>query len=220
MAKVHPIIKVEGKIGDRIYYTLNGKPVARRIAKKRRGPKTKGEQKKALFASEFGKASAAGRVLREALGEIYTRLNDRYLYQRINKIMALLRSADVSEPGFRTVAGGLATDEGQKLLADFDFHQKAVVFPRILTANTVPGKLQLHFSDDTTKPVTVLELQINFDNRAYRSHEHAFPKGVQAGPVTLKKRFRRKKGFTDLVFISGPGFLQAVGLGGRGKGKG
>ena len=210
MGKVHSILRLSGKVGDYVYYTLHGKKVVRKAAQKRRGPKTEGEKARTLQNSEFGKAAAAGKALRGALAEECRKLHDRYLYQRVNRLMPQLRSCDEAAAGSRTAAGGLATAAGQELLACFLFHKKRVNFPRLLKATRQRGTLLLQYKTAEPMPATLLEVQINFKNGAFRRHEHPFPQGLPDGAVTVKRKFRSKKGFTDLLLISGKGFLQGV----------
>lgn len=210
MGKVHSILRLSGKVGDYVYYTLNGKKVVRKAAKKRRGPKTEGEKARALQNAEFGKASVAGKALRTALAEECRGLNDRSLYRRVNRLMPQLRSCDPAAAGSRTAARGLATAAGQELLACFLFHKKRVNFPQVLNATRQGGTLTVQHMAAESVPATLLEVQINFENGAFRRHEHPFPQGLPDGAVTVKRKFRSKKGFTDLLLISGKGFLQGV----------
>src|SRR5690606_17463669 len=132
MGKYHTLFTISGKVGGYVYYVLNGKQVVRKAAGKRKGAKTKGEEERVLYNTEFGRASAAGKVLRQALSEELLILSDRYLYQRVNRLMLQLRSFDPCAPGDRAVAGGLHTKDGQALLAGFHFHKKYAPFPMLL----------------------------------------------------------------------------------------
>lgn len=210
MGKVHSIFKVSGKVGDYVYYMLNGKPVVRKAAAKGKGPKTKGEQERALYNREFGKVSAAGKVLRQALAEEVAVLNDRYLYQGVNGLMMQLRNFDPAAKGERRVAGGLSTEQGQAAMARFQFHKKRMHFPELLRATRQGGKLLLQVANSTPIPFGLLEMQINFDQGVFRKHRHSYPDGLAEGSVLIKRQFRSRKGFTDLVFVSGEGFLQGV----------
>src|SRR5690606_19072460 len=134
MGKYHTLFTISGKVGGYVYYVLNGKQVVRKAAGKRKGAKTKGEEERVLYNTEFGRASAAGKVLRQALAEELLKLNDRYLYQRVNRLMLQLRSLDPCASGERTVAGGLDTEDGQALLAGFLFHKTHASSPKLLSA--------------------------------------------------------------------------------------
>lgn len=212
MGKVHSIFGVTGKLGEYVFYRLNGKEIVRRAATKKKGPKTSAQQTVVEHNTEFGKASAAGKFLRIALAEECGRLHDPYLYQRVSKLMLSLKSCDPAPNGQRTAAGGLATPEGRYLLAGFNFHQKQVNFSKLLQALRIEGQLNLNFSPARKLPETIIELQLSFDTGKFRRHVHPFPENHERGTLMLKKQFRNKKGFTDLLLISGDGGLQGVAV--------
>lgn len=212
MKSVAPGTDLYGKVAGDVYYRLKGKPVKRKLPKKRQGPKTQGEEKKALYAKDFGHASAAGKVLRQALAEELGRLHDRYLYQHVNGLVTQLRNFDPAAPGERTVAGGLATEEGRTALADFLFHKKHGDFPNLLRATREGSQLSIEVSQISSKPTELLEVQVNFDKGKFRRHSHSYPNGIAECEVVFKRQFRSRKGFTDLVLVSGEKFLQGVVL--------
>src|SRR5690606_12874659 len=208
MGKFHTLFKISGKVGGYVYYVLNGKQVVRKAAGKRKGAKTKGEEERVFYNTEFGRASAAGKVLRRALAEEDLKLNDRYLYQRVNRLMLQLRSFDPCAPGERTVAGGLDTDDGRALLAGFLFHKKHAAFPKILSAKRKGTQVRIEVSEVSHKPMELLEVQINFNKCIFRKHSHSYPDGIAERSMVLKRQFRSRKGYSDLILISGKGFLQ------------
>ncbi len=210
MGKTHSPIKVNGKVGNDVHYMLNGIPVVRRMAKKKRGPKSKGEKERLLYNRDFGKASKAGKFLRRALEEELQLLKDRYVYQRVNRLSAQLFLCDPAAPGERLVAAGLATSEGQALFSSFVFHHKKVPYPQLKKAIRKPGKLCLEFSGISPNRAEVLELQVNFSNGAFRKHAHHLAELPADGSIVIKRIFRSRKGFTDLVMVSGEKFLQGV----------
>lgn|SRR5690606_27732316 len=212
MGKLHSIFKINGKVGDFVYYTLNGKPVVRKAAGKRKGPKSKNDQARTLNSIEFGKASVAGKILRQALTEDVLKLNDRYLYQRVNRLVMQLRILDSRAPGNRTVAGGLLTKEGEAIMAAFEFHKKPVDFPKLRSATHQGSTLRIVVAVVSNKPSELLEVQVNFDKGLFRKHYHSFPNGLSERIVDLKRKFRSRKGYTDFVIVSGKGFLQGVVL--------
>ncbi|WP_133440389.1 hypothetical protein [Chryseobacterium salivictor] len=134
MGKVHSLFEISGKVGDYVFYELNGQQVIRKAPSKKKGPKTEAQKSVALQNTEFGKASSAGKMLRVALAEECSRLHDRYLYQRVSKLMLRLKSCDGAPVGSRTVQGGLTTGEGQAALANFHFQKVQKNFPQLLNA--------------------------------------------------------------------------------------
>ena len=210
MGKVQSIFKMNGKLGGYVFYQLNGKQVARKLAGKKRGPKSEAQKKNEVRNTEFGKASSAGKFLREALAEECSRLNDRYLYQRVNKLMLALNSCDGAEPGLRTAAGGLGTDAGLALMRDFRFHKKHGHFPKLNSAVSHESFAMLHLSPSRTAVAGITEVQINLDNGDFRRHVHAVPELSTQNRMELKLNFRRKKGYRELLLVWGEGFLQGV----------
>src|SRR5690606_35351011 len=102
------------------------------------------------------------------------------------------------------------TDDGQALLAGFHFHKKYAAFPKILSAQRKGTHLRIKVSEVSHRPTEVLEVQINFEKRVFRKHQHSCPDGIAEREVIFKRQFRSRKGFTDLVMISGDGFLQGA----------
>ena len=193
MGKFHTLFTVSGKVGGYVYYVLNGKQVVRKAAGKKKGPKTQGEEERVLYNTEFGRASAAGKVLRQALAEEVLKLNDRYLYQRVNRLMLQLRSLDRAAPGERTVAGGLDTKDGQALLAGFHFHKKYAAFPKILRATRKGAQVRVEVSEVSPRPTELLEVQINFNKGVFRKHSHSYPDGIALREVIVKKTVQKQK---------------------------
>ncbi|MBU4538641.1 MAG: hypothetical protein L6264_08385 [Weeksellaceae bacterium] len=210
MGKVHSIFKVSGKLGDYVFYQLNGKQVARKLAGKKRGPKSQAEKENEVRNVEFGKASSAGKFLRTALAEECRRMNDRYLYQKINKLMLKLKAADPAEPGQRTPGGGLGTPEGRAMMRDFRFQKKHGHFPKLNSAVRKKGKAVLHFSPSRQPIEGMTELQINLQNGDYRRHLHPAPEVSAQNLTDVPLNFRQKKGYTELLLIWGEGFLQGA----------
>lgn len=210
MGKVQSIFKMNGKLGGYVFYQLNGKQVARKLAGKKRGPKSEAQKKNEVQNKEFAKASSAGKFLRAALAEECGRLNDRYLYQKINKLMLELRAADSAQIGLRKPAGGLYTPQGHVLMRDFRFHKKYGSFPKLLSAVRHEGTAMLHLSPSRSAVAGITELQINLDNGDFRRHVHAAPEMTPENLMELRLNFRRKRGYTELLLIWGEGFLQGV----------
>lgn len=208
MGKARSIFEISGKVGDFVFYTLHGKQVVRSVPAKKNNVSKQLNPIVAAQNTEFGKASAANKFLRHALAEECKKLSDRYLYQRISKLMLTLKSFDHSPKGFRTVAGGLSTEAGQRFLSGYNFHKKGGNFPQILHAERHGGALQLEIFSDAIGACTITELQIDFENGKFRRHDHVLPEIGLEDLIIVKKQFRSKKGFSDLVFVSGERFLQ------------
>lgn len=210
MGKVTSTRKFKGKVGNEVYYILNGEKIVRQVAKKRKGPKTQAQKNNELNNTEFAKASSAGKNLRNALDEECQRLNDRYLYQSVNKLMLELKACHIAEKGLKTPTGGLETPKGQTIMRDFKFHKKYGSFPKLNSATRLECNATLQLSANQSKIIGITELQVNLETGDSRKHVHPTPVISPQNTAELKLNFRRKKGFTEFLFIWGEKFLQGV----------
>lgn len=201
---------LHGKVGDDVYYVLNGRQVKRKVCAPRKGPKTEGMKISEKHAAEFGKASSAGKNLRSALAKECERLEDRHLYQRVNALMTKLKNCDASPVGSRTAGAALRTDDGRKLLDHFTFHRHLKKFPRLLSAAIQEAHIEIMIEPYRKTGIMVTVLQINLISGDFRRYETEMPSQGGGKPFVMRKEFRAKKGFTELAFISGPDFLQGV----------
>ena len=210
MGKVHSLFGMSGKIGDYVFYELNGQQIMRKKPAKKKGPKTQAQKEALLQNTEFGRASTAGKTLRLALAEECNRLYDPYLYQRVSRLMLHIKSCDPAPNGLRTVSGGLATDAGQELFARFHFQKKQKDFPHLRDTHFEKGQLHCDLSLPTNHPFTLIELQINFEKSLFRRAEHVITDAKNNETLIVKKALRAKKGFVDFLMISGVSFLQGM----------
>ena len=210
MGKVHSLFSMSGKIGDYVFYELNGQQIMRKKPAKKKGPKTQAQKEVLLQNTEFGRASTAGKTLRLALAEECVRFHDPYLYQRVSQLMLHVKSCDPAPVGMRTVSGGLGTDAGQDLFSQFHFQKKKKDFPHLRGTHFEKGQLHCDLSLPTNHPFTLIELQINFEKGQFRRAEQVITDAKNNEILIVKKALRAKKGFVDILMISGAGFLQGV----------
>lgn len=125
MAKPKGPLKIKGKLGDLSFYDSVFGPIVRRKG----GPDKKQIQKKKSFGavrrnnSEFGKASAAGKLMRRGMIALLKQVYDHRLVWRVTQLMVQLKNLDsVSEWGQRNVSNGIRTEAGQQLLHFFEFN--------------------------------------------------------------------------------------------------
>lgn len=124
MASYKSLIEFNGKIGDLVFYQLNGKPVVRRKSGFNKEDYDKKESYKAVRqnSSEFGHCSKVGKALREELKEYLKMVDDKYLYQKVARLMTRIKDQDLQNPkGSRKVSVGLSNPLGRKELASFSF---------------------------------------------------------------------------------------------------
>lgn len=124
MATYESIIKITGAVGDLVFYNLNGKNVVRKKSgfNKTAFKKNPSYEKVRQNSSEFGHCSKMGKVIRGCLDFYIKKAGDPLLYQKFAKLMTEIKDLDtVSKRGERTVEFGLHTEEGKKILKDFQF---------------------------------------------------------------------------------------------------
>ncbi|MEJ5103911.1 hypothetical protein [Chryseobacterium sp. MYb328] len=124
MATYESLIKIKGAVGDLVFYTLNGKNVVRKKSgfNKTAFKKDPSYEKVRQNSSEFGHCSKMGKIIRKSIDLYLKETGDTLLYQKFAKLMTEIKDLDaISEKGKRTVENGLKTEEGKKLLTNFQF---------------------------------------------------------------------------------------------------
>ncbi|MCT2409165.1 hypothetical protein NZD88_16580 [Chryseobacterium antibioticum] len=134
MATYESLIKINGSVGDLVFYSLNGKNVVRKKSgfNKTAFKKSPSYEKVRQNSSEFGHCSKAGKTIRSCIEGYIKEAGDPLLYQKFAKLMTAIKDLDiVSERGKRTVQNGLITPEGLKLLKEFRFGKKGNIYPEV-----------------------------------------------------------------------------------------
>ena len=124
MATYESFIKLNGSVGDLVFYNLNGKNIVRKKSgfNKNAFHKSASYEKVRQNSSEFGHCSKIGKIIRQCLEVYIKESDDPLLYQKFAKLMTEIKDLDnASEKGKRTVKSGLATESGMKMLRNFQF---------------------------------------------------------------------------------------------------
>ena len=140
MATFKNLDELKGKIGDLVFYNLNGKPVVRRKSGfSKEGFENNPNYKKVKEnSSEFGHCSKSGKALRVALEPFIGDYEDKYLYQKFAKVMTQIKDMDmVSEKGKRRIEIGIQNPEALKLLTQFQFGKYEIVADKVVSGNTM-----------------------------------------------------------------------------------
>ncbi|MGN7758437.1 hypothetical protein ACTJIV_13230 [Chryseobacterium sp. 22532] len=127
MATYESLIKINGSVGDLVFYSLNGKNVVRKKSgfNKTAFKKSPTYEKVRQNSSEFGHCSKAGKTIRSCIENYIKETGEPLLYQRFAKLMTAIKDYDaVSEKGKRTVHNGLLTERGMTFLKEFKFGNK------------------------------------------------------------------------------------------------
>lgn len=128
MAKVKGIIPIVGTIGGINFYYRKGELIARKAGGGFNGKAIKTSPRMVRVReqnSEFANCSAVNKVFKQALRPLFVGYKDGTLHSRLMSLFLKIKTLDaVHVRGERTVAEGMATALGKKLLQDFDFTPK------------------------------------------------------------------------------------------------
>jgi len=124
MATYESLIKLNGSLGDLVFYNLNGKNIVRKKSgfNKNAFKKSPSYEKVRQNSSEFGHCSKIGKIIRQCLEVYIKESEDPLLYQKFAKLMTEIKDLDnISDKGKRTVKNGIVTELGMQMLKDFQF---------------------------------------------------------------------------------------------------
>lgn len=124
MATYESLITINGTVGDLVFYNLNGKNIVRKKSgfNKTAFKKSPSYEKVRQNSSEFGHCSKVGKIIRQCIHPFIIEADDVLLYQKFAKLMTEIKDLDnVSERGKRTVKIGMMTENGKKMLRNFQF---------------------------------------------------------------------------------------------------
>ena len=106
MATYESFIKLNGAIGDLVFYNLNGKNIVRKKSgfNKTAYKKSPTYEKVRQNSSEFGHCSKVGKLIRSCISKYIVLAEDALLYQRFAKVMTEIKDMDSEhEKGKRTL---------------------------------------------------------------------------------------------------------------------
>ncbi|AZA50258.1 hypothetical protein EG346_19690 [Chryseobacterium carnipullorum] len=144
MATYESLIKINGSVGDLVFYSLNGKNVVRKKSgfNKTAFKKSPSYEKVRQNSSEFGHCSKSGKTIRSCIENYSKESGDPLLYQKFAKLMTVIKDLDVvSARGKRTVQNGLISPEGLKLLRAFRFGKKENISPDIFVSEDKENRI-------------------------------------------------------------------------------
>ena len=187
MATYESVIKITGAVGDLVFYTLNGKNVVRKKSgfNKAAFKKNPSYEKVRQNSSEFGHCSKMGKMIRKSLEVYIKETGDPLLYQKFAKVMTAIKDLDTtSERGKRTVENGLKTEEGRKLLRDFQWGTVRKVSDCVRMEDQV-----LYKNDHCTSEYTmIMTMKLDSEDYNIESNEEIIRWNTQQNP-SFKKYF-------------------------------
>ncbi|MBC7884698.1 MAG: hypothetical protein H7X99_04445 [Saprospiraceae bacterium] len=149
MAKQIGIIKIKGTIDGITFYTSKNQDLARKKggASKERIATEKEFQRTRENSSEFGMATQAGKLFRNALLGMIRTSSDYQVTSRVAKLMTQIKDLDHNSiRGQRHVADGIKTPEGKAILQGFNFNENAPLKNILLknyTLDVISGQLDI-----------------------------------------------------------------------------
>ncbi len=167
MAKQIEFMKFSGTLGGVNFYILNGKGFVRQAG----GGFTREAIKKSPNMvrvrennSEFATTSAVKKIFKDSLRLFFGSQKDVKLHRRMMSLFMQIKDCDdVSERGKRSVAIGLQTEEGKKLLTRFEFTPFTPDFSKgVYDADTFTYSITDFYPQELTYPngATHLEIQL------------------------------------------------------------
>lgn len=174
MATYESFIKLNGAIGDLVFYNLNGKNIVRKKSgfNKTAYKKSPTYEKVRQNSSEFGHCSKVGKLIRSSISKYIELAEDALLYQRFAKTMTEIKDLDAEhEKGNRTVKCGLKTKDGKISLQNFELGK----FPNFKKeAHILLGlwDKSLHLDKAIiADEITIVSIKIDFENFLTESFE-------------------------------------------------
>lgn len=205
MARQNGLLGIKGNLGELSFYpSVFGNIVRRKGGasreKIRKAPEFRNLR---LHQSEFKVCAAAGKLLRQRLKPYTRQCHDHTLVWRITGLMHAIKNHDkISSLGKRSVASGLSTREGKRLLLGFDMNVKnplksilkitpAIVKSELTIEGLVPRR-------DIKAPAGATHLKITalFSDISFQTHAH----DLQSALTTI--RLNRTK--QNIILGSGP----------------
>lgn len=216
MATYESLIKINGSVGDLVFYSLNGKNVVRKKSgfNKTAFKKSPSYEKVRQNSSEFGHCSKAGKTIRSCIEGYIKEAGDPLLYQKFAKLMTAIKDLDmVSERGKRTVQNGLITPEGLQLLKEFRFGKKGNIYPEVSVLEENGNKI-LHLARPlSVDDIMIITIQPDLEAYSAEYSEERITTVEQKTDIYFKKHFseatlllyflviRNKEEITHMGFI-------------------
>lgn len=170
MATYESLITITGAVGDLVFYNLNGKNVVRKKSgfNKAAFKKSPSYEKVRQNSSEFGHCSKIGKIIRKSLEVYIKEAGDPLLYQKFAKVMTTIKDLDrVSGRGKRTVENGLKTEEGKKLLREFQLG----TVKNVLDCVRIEGQVLYKNDHCTSDHAVILTLKLDSKNYSIENNE-------------------------------------------------
>ena len=199
MARNKRSMQFRGSLDGLVFYQLNGVPVVRKKSGfDKNSFKTKDNYARVREnSSEFGHCSKVGKMLRHAVRPFSEKSGNQFLYQSFAKLMTHIKDLDsYSDRGQRSVAQGLKTEAGKKLLANFVFGKVNSVKGFIKTMS-IDDKINVVLDQNTeAEKIHLISVLPNYS-------KYSFERKEEIKIVNGENRFSFEKHFEeeDVVYF-------------------
>ena len=215
MATYESFIKLNGSIGDLVFYNLNGKNIVRKKSgfNKAAYKKSPTYEKVRQNSSEFGHCSKIGKLIRFCISKYIELADDALLYQRFAKTMTKIKDLDVeNEKGKRSVKNGLKTKDGRVILQQFEFgdisnfNQNTQIFLGLWDKSLHLDKTI--FADE----VAIVSIKIDFENYLTESFEEKIKLQESQNEVIFENHFSEEDDVIHFVAVKKDSHVVQMGF--------
>jgi len=215
MATYESLIKLNGSLGDLVFYNLNGKNIVRKKSgfNKNAFKKSASYEKVRQNSSEFGHCSKIGKIIRQCLEVYIKQSDDALLYQRFAKLMTEIKDSDViSEKGKRSVKNGIETELGFQLLKKFQF---GIIenFENLATVSVGLWDKSLILDKDISCDEIIIEtLCIDFESYTAKNLKQTILVEKQLNEYVFEKYFPDEESLLHFVVLKKEGKIIRMGF--------
>ncbi|WP_315056131.1 hypothetical protein [Chryseobacterium indoltheticum] len=215
MATYESFIKLNGSIGDLVFYNLNGKNIVRKKSgfNKAAYKKSPTYEKVRQNSSEFGHCSKIGKLIRFCISKYIELADDALLYQRFAKTMTKIKDLDVeNEKGKRSVKNGLKTKDGRVILQQCEcggisnFNQNTQIFLGLWDKSLHLDKTI--FADE----VAIVSIKIDFENYLTESFEEKIKLQESQNEVIFENHFSEEDDVIHFVAVKKDSHVVQMGF--------
>lgn len=214
MATYESFLKINGSVGDLVFYTLNGKNIVRKKSgfNKSAFKKNPAYEKVRQNSSEFGHCSKIGKLIRQSIENFIMYAEDPLLYQKFAKLMTEIKDLDVtSERGKRTVKNGIDTEKGKSALKNFSFGKiDNIADSTKVVLNLWDNSLFLHevFVDE----IIITTVKIDFDHYSTEIYKESIQMVKQKNELVFTKHFNDDHSILHFIALKKDGEIIQMGF--------
>ncbi|MCU7613664.1 hypothetical protein N0B16_04370 [Chryseobacterium sp. GMJ5] len=214
MATYESFLKINGSVGDLVFYTLNGKNIVRKKSgfNKSAFKKNPAYEKVRQNSSEFGHCSKIGKLIRQSIKNFIIYAEDPLLYQKFAKLMTEIKDLDfISERGKRTVKNGIDTEKGKSALRNFCFGK----IDNISVSTKVVLNLwdnSLFLSEAMTDEIVITTIKIDFDRYSTETYEQIIQMEKQKNELVFTKCFTDDHSILHFITLKKDGEIIQMGF--------